>query len=708
MLISTINLGLSGTMDETLLPPGVDRPGQAWDWMQQTAEAPSSYDWVRPEVAESWMRCLEDHRLHPRLDFSQVKDSAAKAGRSAQAPWSRDLQTTLSVQTYNIHSFVQDVDMTVLLTDHHGTLMHVVGAGPHHFLAETNMLQLGSSWHESAVGNNGIGSAALLGTPMAFIGKEHFFSKLHACATAGYPIKGPNGNILALLGLVSTQRDSLKPLLAFLRMAGTLVEADVFNRHRPAGRLIRLRSVDAREGLSAQQNAIDGLIVMGSDERIVALNTTAMSLLGVDVYSHIVGDTLEHSLDIGLGSLLLAQAKGKANGKSSVEVVAVCGTRLLVEVETIAGDPTILIRTYNTNGNKQNVEQVNNPQQPSAEPPVSRKKVKGGHDAIVDSLLKKMVDLQEQKIPILVIGESGVGKEYLVQLSHRSGPRRDGPFIAINCAAIPRDLIESELFGYVSGSFTGAAKEGRPGKFQLASGGTLFLDEIGDMQFALQSTLLRVLESSEFVPVGGVKPVKVDVQVIAATNASLRESVERGLFRRDLYYRLNGAQIWIPSLRERPDKIQLINNIFEQEQQSSGFSSVGKVLSDEVIEIFLKHPWPGNIRQLRNLLKTAAFMSESSVITVDDLPPDFLAESYPVKSGFKESDAPEMTEITSEPSVMASPPSALADWEGQAVLTALQASNWNVSSAAKKLNITRSTLYQKISKHGIKKPSRSW
>ena len=708
MLTSTINLGLSGAMDETLLPPGVDRPGQAWDWMQQTAEAPSSYDWVRPEVAESWIRCLEDHRLHPRLDFSQVKDSVAKAGRSAQAPWSRDLQTTLSVQTYNIHSFVQDVDMTVLLTDHHGTLMHVVGAGPHHFLAETNMLQLGSSWHESAVGNNGIGSAALLGSPMAFIGKEHFFSKLHACATAGYPIKGPNGNILALLGLVSTQRDSLKPLLAFLRMAGTLVEADVFNRHRPAGRLIRLRSVDAREGLSAQQNAIDGLIVMGSDERIVALNTTAMSLLGVDVYSHIVGETLEHSLDIGLGSLLLAQAKGKANGKSSVEVVAVCGTRLLVEVETIAGDPTILIRTYNTNGNKQNVEQVNNPQQPSAEPPVSRKKVKGGHDAIVDSLLKKMVDLQEQKIPILVIGESGVGKEYLVQLSHRSGPRRDGPFIAINCAAIPRDLIESELFGYVSGSFTGAAKEGRPGKFQLASGGTLFLDEIGDMQFALQSTLLRVLESSEFVPVGGVKPVKVDVQVIAATNASLRESVERGLFRRDLYYRLNGAQIWIPSLRERPDKIQLINNIFEQEQQSSGFSSVGKVLSDEVIEIFLKHPWPGNIRQLRNLLKTAAFMSESSVITVDDLPPDFLAESYPVKSGFKESDVPEMTEITSEPSVMTSSPSALADWEGQAVLTALQASNWNVSSAAKKLNITRSTLYQKISKHGIKKPSRSW
>jgi len=704
-LRSSINLGLSGNMDEGLLPPGVDRPGQAWDWMQQTIEAPSSYDWVRPEVAESWKRCLEDHNLHPGLDFAKAKDLVDNTGRVSPQPWSRELQTTLSVQTYNIHSFVQDVDMTVLLTDYQGTLMHVVGTGPHHFLTETKLLQLGSSWHESAVGNNGIGSAALLGVPMAFIGKEHFFSKLHACATAGYPIKGPDGNILALLGLVSTQRDSLKPLLAFLRMAGMLVEADVFNRHRPGGRLIRLRSVDAREGLNAQQSAIDGLIVMGSDERILALNGTAMALLGVDVYSHIVGERLEYSLGIALGSLLWAQAKGKG----PVEVVAVCGTRLFVEVEAVVGDPSIAPQSKRSSASDISITPEVNPPKSAITPPVPRKSVTGGHDAILDSLLKKMVSLQEQKIPILIIGESGVGKEYLVQHSHRAGLRRDGPFIAINCAAIPRDLIESELFGYVPGSFTGAAKEGRVGKFQLASGGTLFLDEIGDMQFSLQSTLLRVLESSEFVPVGGVKPIKVDVQVIAATNASLREAVERGLFRRDLYYRLNGAQIWIPSLRERPDKIQLINNIFEQEQQAGGFSSMGKVLSDEVIEIFLKHPWPGNIRQLRNLLKTAAFMSTNSVITVEDLPPDFLAEIDPIKNnGTKDPDLPWIEEASSVAPAAAYTPSALADWEEQAVLSALQTSNWNVSLAAKKLNITRSTLYQKISKHGIKKPSRSW
>ncbi len=687
---------------DNVLPTGLDRPDQAWDWMQQTGEAPSGNEWVRPEVAEAWGRCLEDHNLHPRLDFARMPELLDSTERITAQDWSRQVQATLFVQTYNIHSFVQDVDMTVLLTDKNGMLMHVVGAGNKHFLAETKLLQLGSSWQESAIGNNGIGTAALLGGPMAFIGKEHFFSKLHACVTAGIPIKGPDGNVIAFLGLLSTQRDSLKPLLAFIRMAGMLVEADVFNRHRPSGRLIRFRSVDAREGISTQQGSVDGLIVMGSDDAVLALNETAMGLLGMDAYSHIVGERLEYSLGIGISNLLRAQAK--ANGP--IVVISVSGTRLLVEAETIAGDHTVPMLTKAPNetsaipkaGLKNNVT-----------PPPPRKSATGGQDTILDSLLKKMVSLQEQKIPILIIGESGVGKEYLVQHSHRAGPRRDGPFIAINCAAIPRDLIESELFGYVPGSFTGASREGRVGKFQHASGGTIFLDEIGDMDFSLQATLLRVLESSEFVPVGGVKPIKVDVQVIAATNATLRDLVERGTFRRDLYYRLNGAQIWIPSLRERPDKIQLISSIFDQEQEFGGFTNRGKVLSDEVLEIFLKHPWPGNIRQLRNLLKTVAFLSTDSVITVEDLPPDFIAEMHASSLDQNTfSELPLLPEFNQIASTVAPASGVLANWEEQAVLSALQASNWNVSMAAKKLNITRSTLYQKIAKYAIKKPSRSW
>jgi transcriptional regulator of acetoin/glycerol metabolism len=707
-------------MNETALPPGVDRPGQAWDWMRQMSQAPASFDWVRPEVAEAWERCLEDHGLHPGQDLVPTHVQTGSAGPT----WSRELQSTLSVQTYHVHSFLQDADVTVLLTDTAGTLMHVVGTGSQHFLSNTHLFQLGATWSESSIGNNGISTAALLGVPTAFLGKEHFAHEFHASATAGYPVAGPDGNRLAVLGLVSSQRDSVKSLLAFLRMAGTLLEADVFKRHRPEGQLLRLRSADARGGLLAQQSAIDGLIVVGDDERIRALNGPAMGLLGVDACAQVVGEPLDCLLGIGLDCLLHAQAKSLG----PVEVVTASSARLLVEVSfapAVTGgkaDDCVGAGTMISGGEilqRRNHKTSHKTLGPGTD-------VANGRDAIVESLLKKMVSLQQRKIPILVIGESGVGKEHLVQLSHRAGPRREGPLIAINCAAIPRELIESELFGYAAGSFTGASKEGRAGKFQLASGGTLFLDEIGDMRLELQSSLLRVLESSEFVPVGGVKPIKVDVQVIAATNTSLRDAVDRGTFRRDLYYRLNGAQIWIPSLRERPDKIQLINFLFEQELHLGGFLGPARVLSDEVIEIFLKHPWPGNIRQLRNVLKTVASMSDNAVISEEDLPPDFLAECASVLSAHEESVVPteEADTVPSylrvrDPMLIGAPsndgpvagaqsPGALADWEKRAVVTALRDSAWNVSNAAKRLSITRSTLYQKISKYGIHKPTRSW
>lgn len=708
-------------MDETALPPGVDRPGQAWDWMRQTSQAPTSFDWVRPEVAEAWDRCLEDHALLPGQDLARTLAQANGAGSA----WSRELQSTLSVQTYHVHSFLQDADVTVLLTDTQGTLMHVVGAGPHHFLGNTNLFQLGATWSESAIGNNGISTAALLGVPAAFLGKEHFAYEFHASATAGYPIAGPDGNRLAVLGLVTSQRDSIKSLLAFLRMAGTLMEADVFKRHRPEGHLIRLRSVDARGGLIAQQSAIDGLIVVGDDERIRALNAPAMGLLGVDACSQTLGEPIERLLGLGLDCLARAQTKNMG----PVEFVAASSARLLLEVSFAPSE--VIVETDECVSTATSLSRAGLPQRRSLKSgnrALGRRTTDAtnGRDAIVESLLKKMVSLQERKIPILVIGESGVGKEHLVQLSHRAGPRREGPLIAINCAAIPRELIESELFGYAAGSFTGASKEGRAGKFQLANGGTLFLDEIGDMRLELQSTLLRVLESSEFVPVGGIKPIKVDVQVIAATNTSLRDAVDRGTFRRDLYYRLNGAQIWIPSLRERPDKIQLINCLFEQELELGGFSGPGKVLSDEVIEIFLKHPWPGNIRQLRNVLKTVAFMSDNVVIGEEDLPLDFLAERASVGSTYEDgfplphqAHVPppdhrfrnvelDNTTSNSGPVGINGSPETLADWEKQAMLTALRECAWNVSGAARRLHITRSTLYQKISKYGIKKPTRSW
>ena len=179
-------------MSDAGLPFGVDRPGQAWDWMQQTAQAPSSYDWVRPEVAEAWERCLEDHALQPGVELPMAGARSDEGEHSAR-PWSLELQTTLFVQAFGVHAFLRDPDVIVLLADSQCRLMHVVGAGSRLCPAASDLLKLGTNWREASVGNNGIGTAAAIGAPIAFLGKEHFFHRFHGCISAGYPMRGPAG-----------------------------------------------------------------------------------------------------------------------------------------------------------------------------------------------------------------------------------------------------------------------------------------------------------------------------------------------------------------------------------------------------------------------------------------------------------------------------------------------------------------------------------
>ena len=329
-------------------------------------------------------------------------------------------------------------------------------------------------------------------------------------------------------------------------------------------------------------------------------------------------------------------------------------------------------------------------------------------DSILEAALQKAANLQTQRISLLITGESGVGKDYLVRRLHALGPRKDKPLVAINCAAIPRDLIESELFGYEGGSFTGARAKGKHGKFVEADKGMLFLDEIGDMALELQATLLRVLDSSEVVPIGGSKPIPVDVRVVAATNCGLQEMVQRGAFRRDLYYRLNGVQLWLPPLRERPDRLQLIADLLRQERQSLGVSEE-KEPSDEVWRLFFKHPWPGNIREVRNVLRTLIAVTKGRTIEVADLPRDFLEEMNlgpKPQSEPREGGGTAFGASAPDAALTADTPVGLADWEARAVRTALTTSEGNVAKAARSLGITRATLYHKMARYGLRSDRR--
>jgi transcriptional regulator with PAS, ATPase and Fis domain len=278
-----------------------------------------------------------------------------------------------------------------------------------------------------------------------------------------------------------------------------------------------------------------------------------------------------------------------------------------------------------------------------------------------------------------------------VNLLKNAGPRKDAPLIAINCASIPRDLIESELFGYETGSFTGAKSGGKAGKFLQADKGILFLDEIGDMSFDLQSTLLRVLESSEFTPVGGHKSICVDVQIVAATNVRLLEAVEAGRFRRDLYYRLNGCTCHLLPLRERADKKSIIHAILQRELNI--ISVNGEVeISAEVVNLIENYPWPGNIRQLISVVRATLYTASSSFITVKDLPLDFVFElkQYETKENLSTS---KFLSVESDENIETM---SLMDWECHAIKIALKNCGGNISLAAKNLGITRTTLYKKM------------
>lgn len=549
----------------------VERPVQAWQWMNQSRTIPDHQDWVRPEVTEAWRRCLDDYHL-PLGNYANwahfplvntLLESALQVGI---------IEALIKQLSHNFTVFLEEAGVMMVLTAADGALLTVMGAEQPHNTFMRRLYEQGTCWQEQVLGNNGIGSAIQLKKPIAFQGMEHFLSALHPFTTVGYPLLDDSGQLLAVIGLVSTSQECMSSLFAFLHLIGVLVNTNL----------------PLTQSVTAQERVLEKI-------HFKPAKKTASPLV--------------QPLDAGA----------------------------------------------------------------------------------LEALIQKAVKLQTYKMPILITGESGVGKDHFVGLLKQAGPRKDAPFIAINCASIPRDLIESELFGYESGSFTGARSNGKPGKFMLADKGILFLDEIGDMSFDLQSTLLRVLESSEFTPVGGSTPVRVDVQIVAATNVPLLKAVESGHFRRDLYYRLNGAQIHLKPLRERPDKIALIHQLLQRElEMIVGDDPIE--ISQEVLHLFEQHPWPGNIRQLINVIRATLYTAGSTYIGLQDLPQDFMAESKPSQENVNDFVERRMPSRSTENQSSMN----LADWEYQGIKSALKESEGNISMAAKKLGITRSTLYKKI------------
>jgi len=314
-----------------------------------------------------------------------------------------------------------------------------------------------------------------------------------------------------------------------------------------------------------------------------------------------------------------------------------------------------------------------------------------GNNEKLRAAIKLARNVAPSNLNVLIRGESGTGKDLFARAIHIASGR-EGNFVPINCSAIPNELIESELFGYRAGAFTGALKEGKIGKIELSHKGTLFLDEIGDMPLQMQPKILRVIEDGEVTPVGSEKSIKVDIRVIAATNRNLEEMVEQGTFRKDLYYRLNSVIIEIPPLRERKEDIPFLANRFVQDYcMEYGVNILN--FSNEVMEIFKYYDWEGNVRELRNLVETLVILARNnnSKIIDLDLLPDYIVKNSTVKIR-KKREKDNSYDLNS----------IIAEVEKETIIKALKATNYNKKKAAKLLNIPRSTLYFKMDKYNIK------
>ncbi len=599
-----------------------------------------------PSIARSWLRCLEDYHLDPALS---IAPTVLEHGRLLE---SRErLQQVLHIagsEMNSLHQQLSGAGHAVLLTDARGVILNCVTAPSERKIFERAGLWLGADWSEACEGTNGIGTCLVERQSLTIHRDEHFRGRHTGLTCSASPVFDPHGELLAVLDVSSAReavsRQSQFHTMALVNLSAKMIESCYFLRHFEKHWLLRFHLQAESVGLFSE-----GLLAFDGEGRICAVNQSALNLLG-QVRGGLLGQPVEAFFDCSLDELL---GRASANATASWPLKTRDGRQLFAALRGHACSA------------------------PAAQAKPEAPRLPGiclGDPALQD-VFRKALRVFERDVPVLINGETGCGKEVFAKAVHHASQRSGKAFVALNCAAIPESLIESELFGYCGGSFTGARKEGMRGKLQQADGGTLFLDEIGDMPMALQTRLLRVLEDRLVVPIGG-EPGAVDVRIISATHRNLLERVQAGSFREDLYYRLNGLEVALPALRERSDKSQLLDVLLAQEAAGQTV-----VLSVAARQVLLSYAWPGNVRQLRTVLRTLVALSDEGAVGVEDLPANIRQAG-----------------VQNAAVVDASP---LADAERQAVLSVLEQQCWHMTRTAEQLGISRNTLYRKLHKHGL-------
>ncbi len=618
-------------------------------------------DGLLPEViSRSWRRCV-DRRVSVERQAREIPVVSTGA-----LPGFRERSRRLIIHSEpvmeQLHEQISGTSSVVVLTDATGVVLHSVGDTDFVEKAQQVSLQPGGIWTEEANGTNAIGTALVEQVPVSVHSNEHFIAINQFLTCSAAPIFDPKGRMLGVLDVSSDSATYQRHTMALVRMSAQMIENQFFAHECNDEILIHFHLRPEFIG-----TLYEGIAVFSLDGRFVAGNRSALVQLGLNRYDAEKRD-ISSIFDLTLAGLfeqarILPQPVIRLRLRSGVELFG--RVKFGASVSLITHLPF---------------------RKPEATGRVSGTETASGSlvaldlgDPTMGAAIHKAKKIIGHDIPLMIEGESGSGKEMFAHAFHADGPRCKGPFVALNCAAIPEGLIESELFGYHEGAFTGARRTGSIGKIRQADGGTLFLDEIGDMPLALQARLLRVLEDRTVTPLGGNKSLPVDIKIICATNRRLRDEVAAGRFREDLYYRLNGLLITLPPLRARADRLPLAVSILRT--LARGDDIVG--FTPFVISLFSRHDWPGNIRQLTNVIRTAMALRENeTAISVEHLPEDFLEQVGEQATECRRLQAREGA-------------GRLEEFEAAMIRDVLRGCDGNVSAAARKLGVSRSTLYRK-------------
>jgi sigma-54 dependent transcriptional regulator, acetoin dehydrogenase operon transcriptional activator AcoR len=635
--------------------------------------APAAADAQR--LMSSWQRSYEQYRLDPGSVVGPRVLTSAEL-REVQGKEEAFLRASGQCLT-RLHEMIRVADYCVLLTDAHGVTIDYRLERDRRGDFKHAGLYIGSCWSEREEGTCAVANVLTDLAPITVHKIDHFRAAFTTLTCSASPIFAPTGELIGVLDASAVQspdhRDSQRLVFQLVRQSAALIEDGYFLNQTTQHWV--LFGHQSRNFVEAQPEV---LIAFDECGNIAASNRKAQECIaGLAGPRHIdeVFDTSAiHLHDVARGDTIVP-LRLRASGTLLYARIREPLKRASRGVHAMAGAVA---------GASSSATSLSN----GAREVGALGRFLRSRDARIARNAEVALRIAGKRLPILILGETGVGKEVFAHALHDSGTRRARPFVAVNCGAIPESLIESELFGYAPGAFTGARSRGARGKIAHAHTGTLFLDEIGDMQLSLQTRLLRVLAEGEVMPLGGDTPVRVDIDVICATHRDLQRMVAEGAFREDLYYRLSGATLCMPPLREREDILDVVHEVFDEEAQGAGHALT---LDAHLAERLCAFGWPGNIRQLRNVLRYACAVCDATRVDFRHVSPDVAAVLAP---GDVDATRPTLASL------------ANAGDERARIVDALTRHQWHPNAAAQALGISRATLYRRIAKLGIVGPHR--